>query len=159
MARVNRREVLADGEVQVVHCINRCVRRAFLCGTDPVTGTDYDHRRELIRKRLEFLASVMGVEVLGYAVMSNHFHCILRSRPDVVAEWSDQEVAERWWQLCPGRKDENGAPAEPTKYEINAIRNDKEQLKERRKRLSSICLLYTSPSPRDRQKSRMPSSA
>ena len=25
--------------------------------------------------------------------------------------------------------------------------------------LSSICLLYTSPSPRDRQKSRMPSSA
>ena len=27
------------------------------------------------------------------------------------------------------------------------------------RRLSSICLLYTSPSPRDRQKSRMPSSA
>ena len=25
--------------------------------------------------------------------------------------------------------------------------------------LSNICLLYTSPSPRDRQKSRMPSSA
>ena len=27
MARVNRREVLAEGDVQVVHCINRCVRR------------------------------------------------------------------------------------------------------------------------------------
>ena len=29
----------------------------------------------------------------------------------------------------------------------------------RRKRSSRTCLLYTSPSPRDRQKSRMPSSA
>ena len=28
-----------------------------------------------------------------------------------------------------------------------------------RKRLVELCLLYTSPSPRDRQKSRMPSSA
>ena len=26
MARANRRDVLADGEIQVVHCINRCVR-------------------------------------------------------------------------------------------------------------------------------------
>lgn len=30
MARVNRREVLSDGEIQVVHCVNRCVRRGFL---------------------------------------------------------------------------------------------------------------------------------
>ncbi|MCX7401283.1 MAG: hypothetical protein NT138_26660, partial [Planctomycetales bacterium] len=59
---------------QVVHCINRCVRRAFLCGKDELTGKNYDHRRELIRNRLEFLAGVMGIEVLGYAIMSNHFH-------------------------------------------------------------------------------------
>ena len=59
MPRANRRDVLADGEVQIVHCVNRCVRRAFLCGQDPVTGTDYEHRRELIRQRLEFLTGVM----------------------------------------------------------------------------------------------------
>ena len=99
MARTNRRDVLAAGEIQVVHCINRCVRRAYLCGQDPLTGTDYEHRRELIRQRLEFLAGIMGIEVLGYSVMSNHFHCILRSRYDVVETWSDEDVARKWWLL------------------------------------------------------------
>ena len=46
MARVNRREVLAEGEIQVVHCVNRCVRRGLLCGTDKLTGKDYEHRRQ-----------------------------------------------------------------------------------------------------------------
>ena len=71
MARMNRRDVLSDQEVQVVHCVNRCVRRAFICGVDPVTGADYDHRRELIRRRMEFLAGVMGIDVLGLAIMTN----------------------------------------------------------------------------------------
>ena len=46
MARTNRRDVLAAGEIQVVHCINRCVRRAYLCGQDPLTGIDYEHRKK-----------------------------------------------------------------------------------------------------------------
>ena len=97
MARANRRDVLVDGEIQVVHCINRCVRWAFLCGTDELTGKNYDHRRELIRNRLEFLAGVMGIEVLGYAIMSNHFHTVLPSRHDLV-RWN------RWMALVPQRK-------------------------------------------------------
>ncbi len=32
MARVSRDESCPDDEVNVVHCINRCVRRGFLCG-------------------------------------------------------------------------------------------------------------------------------
>ncbi|MEI7702141.1 MAG: hypothetical protein WCK86_20260, partial [Planctomycetia bacterium] len=138
MARANRRDVLADQEIQVVHCINRCVRRAFLCGDDKVSGKNYDQRRELIRQRLEFLAGVMGIEVLGYAVMSNHFHCVLRSRHDIVATWSDDEVARKWWMLCPIRKNPDGSPAEPADVELKAIRNDRKGLKEKRRRLSSI---------------------
>ena len=80
----------------------------------------------------------MGIEVLGYSVMSNHFHCILRSRHDVVATWSDDEVAQKWWMLCPARKEKDGSPAEPTKFELNSIRNDKTGLKEKRVRLSSV---------------------
>ena len=36
----NRRDVLADGKIQVLTCINQCVRRDYLCGQDPLTGTD-----------------------------------------------------------------------------------------------------------------------
>ena len=97
-----------------------------------------EHRRELVRERMEFLAGVMGIEVLGFAVMSNHFHCILRSRHDVVATWSDEEVARKWWMLCPARKNHDGSPAEPTEFELNSIRNDKTGVKEKRVRLSSI---------------------
>ena len=138
MARTNRRDVLADQDIQVVHCVNRCVRRAFLCGNDDLSGKNYDHRRGLIRKRLEFLAGIMGIEILGYAVMSNHFHGVLRNRPDVVAAWSDAEVARKWWMLCPLRKNEHGSPAEPTEEELKAIRSDRKSLKEKRRRLSSI---------------------
>ena len=40
-----------------------------------------------------------------------------------------------------------------------AIHEDLEFLDDWEERYRYICLLYTSPSPRDRQKSRMPSSA
>ena len=138
MARVNRREMLAEGDVQVVHCINRCVRRGFLCGDDPVTGKNYDHRRQWIRNRLEFLAGVFGIELLGFSVMSNHFHCVLRTRPDVVEEWSDEEVARRWWRLFPQRRNEDGSPADPTDSDLLAIHGDEKVLAERRLRLSSV---------------------
>ena len=50
-------------------CVNRCLRRAYLCGRDPVSGKDFDVRREWIRQRLELLAGAMGVEMLGYCMM------------------------------------------------------------------------------------------
>ena len=138
MGRVSRNESCPDDEVNVVHCINRCVRRGFLCGEDAVTGQDYEHRREWIRRRFEFLAEHMAVEVLGFAILSNHFHIVLRNRPDVVEDWSDDDIVRRWWNLCPGRRSENGSAAEPTELELKALNGDKDKLAEYRKRLSSV---------------------
>ena len=138
MARLARRDLFDPSEVSVLHCINRCVRRCFLCGTDPVTGKNYEHRKAWLEERLEFLAGQFGIDVLGFAILSNHFHLVLRNRPDVVATWSDTEVATRWLRLCPLRREASGEPAEPTEAELNTIRNVPERLAEVRRRLSDI---------------------
>lgn len=138
MARTNRRDVLSDSEIQVVHCVSRCVRRGYLCGRDALTGRDYGHRREWIRRRLEFLAGVFGIDVLGFSVMTNHLHVVLRSRPDVVRQWTDEQVARRWLNLFPVRRNKDGSPAEPNDAELQALVADTEKLSERRRRLSNI---------------------
>ena len=84
------------------------------------------------------LAKSFGIDLLYYAIMSNHFHLVLRSRPDVVAAWDDTEVARRWLMLCPKRKDQIGCAEVPNEYELNMIRNDPVRLREIRSRLSDI---------------------
>ncbi|MGE0607991.1 MAG: hypothetical protein AB7O62_12925 [Pirellulales bacterium] len=96
MARLARADLVDPAEVAVFHCINRCVRRCFLCGQDPVSGRNFEHRKRWLEERLAFLAGQFGINVLGFAILSNHFHLSLRTRPDVVAPWSDAEVAARW---------------------------------------------------------------
>ena len=80
----------------------------------------------------------MGVDVLGYAIMSNHFHVVLRNRPDLIAAWTDEEIARRWWQLCPGCRNKDKTAADLTDLELKAVTGDKEKLAEYRTRLSSV---------------------
>jgi hypothetical protein len=141
MPRLNRSEVCAAAEVQVFHLINRCVRRTYLCGQDRRSGKDYSHRKQWIRERLEELAGIFGIDVLGFAVMSNHLHVVVRTRPDLVSSWSDDEVTLRWWRLFPQRRNGDHSPAEPTEFELNIIRHDAAGLLEKRKRLSDISWL------------------
>jgi len=138
MARLARVEVFATDEVAAVHVMNRTVRRCFLMGYDPVSGRNYDHRKVWIDEQLVHQAKHFGIDLLCQAIMSNHLHLVLRSRPDVVQEWSDTEVARRWLMLCPRRRDENRRPLEPTEFEINRIVNNKEKLAGLRSRLSDI---------------------
>ena len=70
--------------------------------------------------------------------MPNHFHLVLRSRPDVVAQWDDRQVARRWLMLCPKRRDVENRPEEPNEFELNNVTNDRVKLKAIRSRLSDI---------------------
>jgi hypothetical protein len=88
--------------------MSRCVRRAYLCGQDSISGRSFEHRRVWLERRLAFLSRLFGVEVLAYSVMSNHWHGVLRTRPDRIAELSDEDLARRWLQLYP-RKVEGSA--------------------------------------------------
>jgi hypothetical protein len=58
-----RSHIVPPDEVGVYHCMARCVRRAFLCGVDPLTNHDYDYRKQWIRERLELLASVFAIDI------------------------------------------------------------------------------------------------
>ncbi len=138
MARITRAEVFSPDEVAIVHVIGRVVRRCFLLGDDPITGKNFDHRKLWIERRLERLAAAMGIDLLTFSILSNHFHLVLRSRPDVVETWNDTEVARRWLLLCPIRNDGHGLPGEPSESELNSIRNDAERTAKIRSRLSDI---------------------
>ena len=65
MARLNRRELFDPHEVSVMHCINRAVRRAMLCGVDHYSGKSYEHLRNLPEKTKE-PASIMTSAVNGF---------------------------------------------------------------------------------------------
>mgnify|MGYP000205648615 CR=1 FL=1 len=81
------------------HCVSRCVRRAFLCGWDRLTGNSYEHRKQWVVDRLKLLGEVFCVDVCAYAVMANHHHVVLRLNPEQAAALGDDAVLERWRRL------------------------------------------------------------
>ena len=85
-----RRLLVDDARRGAFHLISRCVRRAFLCGDAA------EHRRAWVRDLLRQAAGAFAVDVLAYAVMSNHLHVVVRTDPDRVNGWSADEVAARW---------------------------------------------------------------
>lgn len=96
------RHQLVDSETPgFYHCISRCVRRAFLCGEDALTGRSFEHRKQWVDDRLLELADVFAVGVYAYAVMSNHLHVVVYIDPGAVVAWSRDEVARRWVALTP----------------------------------------------------------
>ena len=82
--RVNRAEQLDPEAVEIAHVYNRLVRRCFSMGDDPVTGNNYDYRKNWGETMMEVQAKYFAIDLLGFSIMSNHFHQILRSRPDAV---------------------------------------------------------------------------
>jgi REP element-mobilizing transposase RayT len=84
------------------HCIERCVRRGFLCGLEPTTGGSFEHRRQWIVDRINWLSSIFAIDICAYAVMSNHYHVVVHVDVAEAELWSAQEVAERWLKLFAG---------------------------------------------------------
>lgn len=136
MARIRRVELFHPREVAVVHVMSRVVRRCFLMGDDPVSGKNYDHRKQWIEQLIERFAANFGIDLIAFSLLGNHMHLVLRSRPDVVQTWEDREVARRWLQICPPRK--AGKPRECTEADLNSICSDEDRLNEIRLRLSDF---------------------
>lgn len=128
-----RSQVIRKGEDGNYHCWSRCVRRALLCGEDPVTGKNFDHRRDWIRERLKFLSNLLSIEVLAYSLMPNHQHLLLRVLHSKAVRWTPEEVAFRWLRIS------NSDPSEQAfKDKLKAIVASKKTVRKLRQRLSSV---------------------
>ena len=101
MTRAREHLVCLD-DTPYYHVTSRCVRRAFLCGVDRHTGKSYEHRRAWVEDRVRLLSSIFSIELAAYAIMSNHYHLVVRIDPEEPATWSDDEVLNRWTALFRG---------------------------------------------------------
>lgn len=95
-----RKSLIDLEQTTYYHCIARCVRRAFLCGEDHVTGKNFEHRKAWVAERLDYLAKTFAIDITSYAIMSNHYHVVLRVDVDKAKRWNDANVVRRWKRVC-----------------------------------------------------------
>jgi REP element-mobilizing transposase RayT len=106
----------------------------MLFGADPVSGYNFDHRRQWIEARLIELANIFSIDIFGYAVMSNHYHIVLELKPNTTQDWSDEEVVRRWINLNPRVREDLAA----TTTRAKILLADKTRILELRERLGSL---------------------
>ena len=98
MPSSTRRRLIDESRVGTYHCSSRCVRRSSFRDRT-VGGLDLDHRQEWVAKRLRAIAELFAIDVTDFAVIDNEFHAVLRNRPDLAAQLSDEQVIRRWFRM------------------------------------------------------------
>ena len=133
-----RKEIIRQGAPGIFHCWNRCVRRGWLLGTDPLTGIDHNERRGWIIERLKLLVRCFAIDVAFHAIMSNHVHLVLRVNPRLVKRMGDQEVARRWLRAYPGKRVLDDQWIEPSQEQVEKLARNKKRIAKLRKRLANV---------------------
>lgn len=130
-----RNQILDDVNPRTYHCFSCCIQQELLLD-------DGSGRRAWIQDLCATLGRALAVDIHSFTVMHNHFHIILTTRPDLVREWSDEEVARRDLLVCPGtwkrrlKGIKDGTP--PLEEEIAAFVADTKRLEIARFRLSNL---------------------
>ena len=139
-----KRTQIANPQVSsILHITQRCVRQDFFLDDNLPLEGKFGERRNAVLERLKTLASAFAIDILRFAIMSNHLHLTLRNLPELVATMSDEEVARRWLIICPGFCEaladfRNSHPDRPTQEDIDKLAKDKKRIAELRSRLSSV---------------------
>jgi len=120
---VARKRLVHVDTTPFYHCITRCVRRAFLCGEDVVTGKNFDHRKAWVVEKLKQLSDAFCIDICAYAIMSNHLHLVLRINDEQAKALSDEELLERYKKVFPRSVADLGEmPAQLVKERLKVFR-------------------------------------
>ena len=130
-----RCDIIDEDFPTLCHCMSRCVRHAHLLSDDP-DPVIASERRDWVFDDIIRAAKVLAVEVICVSVMGNHIHIIIFTRPDIVAEWSDEPCARQWLEVYPPLKSGKRVPV--TEEHVADILNDYKYLDGVRRRLSSV---------------------
>lgn len=120
-----REEIYDPTRVGVYHCYNKCLPELKMS----------DSFQELVHRHFENLASVFAVDICSAATLINHFHLLVRNRPDLVAQWSDEEVIRRYLTI---NSKQLYLEPEPPRRVVDAILNDRPTIDCYRQRLSDL---------------------
>ena len=63
---ISRTRQICLEQTPYYHCVSRCVRRAFLCGTDRYSGHSYEHRREWVESLQALLDNTAVIRCMAY---------------------------------------------------------------------------------------------
>jgi predicted Co/Zn/Cd cation transporter (cation efflux family) len=85
-----RQTIVSLDDTAYYHCCSRVVRIAFLCGIDNLTGENFEHRRAWVDSCILELVTIFAIDICAYAVMSNHFHVVVKVDADKAKLWSDK---------------------------------------------------------------------
>ena len=96
MVAFPRKDVVREGEVGIYHVWSRCAQQWHLMGQEEEWRIDFGHRRQWLESLLRYHSQVFAVDLANFSILSNHFHLVVRTRPDIVETWSDEMVAARW---------------------------------------------------------------
>ena len=103
MTKPRKQQISLDA-TPFYHCVSRCVRRAFLCGYDRLTGRSFEHRRHQIESDILRLASVFFIDIAAFSVMENHYHLVLHVGRDACMKATPISIAQRWHQIFSGKE-------------------------------------------------------
>ncbi|MFO0829890.1 MAG: hypothetical protein U0572_17240 [Phycisphaerales bacterium] len=108
---IPRRNIIDPSQPVTCHCVSRCVRRLLLLEDrskpedlgdgNAASSREPDFWKKLLAARIVELVALFAIDVIEWAILGNHFHLLLATHPELVALWSDREIAVRWRTLTP----------------------------------------------------------
>lgn len=98
-----RKQCLNIKETRYFHCISRCVRQNYLCGKDPQTKKNYEYRKQWLKDKLTQLSKHFAIEICSYAIMSTHYHLVLKVNISKLKSMSSDEIIQHWTSVSPSK--------------------------------------------------------